>query len=99
MPEVNMNPSQLDKLKEFQASGDYPGACAQVHPVVTHQGYVWRWVGRCATVFWQVVCPNLGLTVPYGEVKKSDPYLGFAAFFIFFDAVRLPFNFFSHEQR
>ena len=40
MPEVNMNSSQLDKLKEFQASGDYPGACAQVHQVVTHQGYV-----------------------------------------------------------
>jgi hypothetical protein len=26
MPEVNMNPSQLKRLKEFQASGDYPGA-------------------------------------------------------------------------
>ena len=40
MPAVNMNPSQLDKLNEFKASGDYPGACAQVHPVGTHQGYV-----------------------------------------------------------
>lgn len=33
---------------------------------------------------WQVECPNLGLTVPYGEVKRSDPYLGFAAIFVFF---------------
>jgi hypothetical protein len=33
---------------------------------------------------WQVECPNLGLTVPYAEVSRSDPGLWLAGFFVFF---------------